>query len=204
MADTLLTTCWQELISKDGRPFDDYHGMALITRDELQQFLHLAAFKWDEERRHGISVEELRDLDGGLMGYWTKGHHPLHHFQEAANYYSGADARYDERYIADPSSIRHEWWRTTPVGGEPGMVQYLPAEPRSRGAFAVTVSTIVEDRDIKRSTRDIAEHHRAAARGFADGLNWALRQLERINSSAGDDLLKFYRDENKKERSHVS
>jgi hypothetical protein len=203
MSETLSARLWQELTSKEGRASADRPGMCLITSEELTEYLHLAAFKWAEERTHGIQIEELRDLEGGLMGYWARGHYPLHHFREAANYYTSADERYDERYVREAASIRHEWWRTVPVSGEPGMVQYCSAEPKSRGAFAVTVTTVVEDRQISASSRQIADHQRAEARGFANGLNWALRKLDHIDSAAGDRLLAQYREENKQECAHV-
>lgn len=203
MTETLANRLWQELTDKEGRTSADHPNMRLITREELTEYLHLASFKWAEERTHGIQIEELRDLDGDLMGYWARGHYALHHFKEAANYYTGADARYDERYVGETSSIRQEWWRTVPVTGEPGMVQYCSAEPKSRGAFAVTVTTAIEDRQIKATTRQIADHQRAEARGFANGLNWALLKLDHIDAAAGDQLLAHYREENKKERAHV-
>ncbi|MBY2911391.1 hypothetical protein [Rhizobium leguminosarum] len=71
--------------------------------------------------------------------------------------------------------------------------------------MADTLLTTCWQELINKDDRTSEEYHGMAliTRGFADGLNWALRHLERINSAAGDDLLKFYREENKKERGHV-
>lgn len=194
----LVSEVWDDLLNKDDRTSPPEHpDMVLITRNELADALSLAQFNWNEQRTHGIDIQDLRDLDGGAMGFWAKGHHPTHRFAEACNHYTGADAYYDRRHVT-PDQCRHEWWRTVPVGGEPGMVQYLPAEPKSRGAFAVTVTTVIEDRDRRQTQREIDQHNKGRAAGFADGLNWALHQLDRINHEAGAELLRHYREENKK------
>jgi hypothetical protein len=203
MSDALTNRLWQELLEKDDRTSPAEHpDMCLITKAELSDFLAQAVFKWGEERRHGIEVQDLRDLDGAQMGYWTKGHYPLHDFVDAVNHYTGAEPGHDDRHVSHIKQCRHGWWRTTPVSGEPGMVQYLPAEPRSRGAFPVTVTTVIEDKSIRETQRHIDQYHRAEARGFADGVNWALRQINDINQDVGKDVLAFYRQMNKREIGH--
>lgn len=196
--EPLLERVWNDLLNADDRTSPAEHpDMCLITRGELAEAIQLAQFNWGEAARHGIEIQYLRDLDGGEMGFWAKGHHPTRHFSEACNAYSGAPAGYDKRHVA-PDQCRHEWWRTVPIGGRPGMVQYLNAEPHSRGSFAVTVTTVIEDRDRRQTQREIDQHNRGHAVGFADGLNWALRQLDRISPDVGAQLLAAYREANKK------
>ncbi|RVO30330.1 hypothetical protein [Sinorhizobium meliloti] len=197
--ETLLEQSWQALLDKDDRTSpEEYPDMCLITRAELSEFLVDASFKWKEERSHGISVEESRELDSGdVMGFFARGHYDRYKFAEACNEYTGADPYYDRRYVRG-DDCRHEWWRTVPVSGEPGVVSYHIAEPRSRGAFAVTVTTVVEDRERKHTQRWIDEHNKGRAAGFADGLNWALRVLDCVNPEAGAELLRRYREQDKK------
>ncbi|TCV66326.1 hypothetical protein [Neorhizobium sp. S3-V5DH] len=195
----LLEQSWQTLLDKGDRTSpSEYPEMCLITREELQNFLVDASLKWKEGRSHGIYIEESRELDSGsVMGFFARGHYDAYKFAEACNEYTGADPYYDRRYVR-AEDCRQEWWRTVPVGGEPGVISYHNAEPRSRGAFAVTVTHVVEDRERKQTQRWIDEHNKGRAAGFADGLNWALRQLDRINAEAGTELLRQYREQDKK------
>lgn len=157
-------------------------------------------------RPPAIEIIDLREAGpdgGGLMGYWAKGHHDLFAFAEAVNEHTGADWLYDTRYVvifrplSGPQPVRHEWWRAVPMSGEPGHSVYHSAEPHSRGAFPVTVTTIVEDRERKAAQRSIDEYHRGSRSGFAEGLNWALRQLDNIDEEAGKKLLARYRERDK-------
>ncbi|WP_412064019.1 hypothetical protein [Rhizobium sp. SYY.PMSO] len=203
MLDALTDRLWQELCDTYDRSIlpVESRDMCLITKGELGRFLADAAFEWKQSRTHGIAIEESRELDSrDVMGFFARGHHPVHHFAEACNAYTGADPYYDRRHVR-PDDCRHEWWRTVPVGGEPGVTSYHQAEPHSRGAFAVTVTTVVEDRERRLQQRAIDEHHKGRAAGFADGLNWALRKLDQLqHQDAAEALLRFYREENKKER----
>ena len=150
-----------------------------------------------------IDLREARSDGGGLMGYWAKGHHDRHAFADAVNEHTGADWIYDTRYVvftrplSGPQPVRHEWWRAVPLSGEPGHSVYHSAEPHSRGAFPVTVTTIVEDRERKVAQRNIDEFHKGSRSGFAEGLNWALRQLDNIDEEAGKKLLARYREREK-------
>jgi len=197
--ESLLEQSWQALLDKDDRTSPaEYPDMCLITREELSRFLVDASFKWHEARSHGIHVEESRELDSGdVMGFFARGHYDRHKFAEACNEFTGADPYYDRRYVR-PDDCQQGWWRTVPVSGEPGVVSYHNAEPHSRGAFAVTVTNVVEDHERKQTQRNIDAHHKGRAAGFAEGLNWALRQLDRINSEAGDELLRQYREQDRK------
>lgn len=197
--EPLLEQSWQALLDKDDRTSpEEYPDMCLITRAELSDFLVDASFKWKEGRSHGISIEESRELDSGdVMGFFARGHYERHKFAKACNEYTGADPYYDRRHVK-ADDCRQEWWRTVPVSGEPGVVSYHIAEPRSRGAFAVTVTTVVEDRERKHTQRWIDEHNKGRAAGFADGLNWALRVLDNVNPQAGAELLRRYREQDKK------
>jgi hypothetical protein len=197
--ETLLDQSWQALCDKDDRTSPpEFPDMCLITREELQQFLVDASFNWNQTRNHGIHVEESRELDSGdIMGFFARGHYDRHKFAEACNEYTGADPYYDRRYVR-PDDCLHGWWRTVPVGGEPGVISYHNAEPHSRGAFAVTVTHVVEDYDRKQTERRIDEHHKGRAAGFAEGLNWALRILDHFDPDAGAELLSRYRERDKK------
>ncbi|KAA3518864.1 hypothetical protein GOZ96_04970 [Agrobacterium vitis] len=195
----LLDQSWQTLLDTNDRTSHaEYPDMCLITREELERFLSDAAYQWNEHKSHGISIEESRELDSGsVMGFFARGHYDSYKFAEACNEYTGADAYYDRRYVR-PDDCRQEWWRTVPVSGEPGVISYHNAEPHSRGAFAVTVTHVVEDNERKATQRRIDEHNKGRAYGFAEGLNWALRKLDRINADAGDELLRQYREQDKK------
>lgn len=171
------------------------HGLRQEVEDELNRLATEAG--WKADRSHGIYIEEYRELDSGdVMGFFARGHYEHHKFAEACNEYTGADPYYDRRHVRS-EDCRHEWWRTVPVSGEPGVTAYHQAEPHSRGAFAVTVTTVVEDAERKHTQRRIDEHNRGRAAGFADGLNWALRKLDRINVDAGEQLLREYRERDK-------
>lgn len=165
---------------------------------------HLTAFIG--RRPPTIDIIDLREAGsdgGGLMGYWAKGHHDRFAFAEAVNDHTGADCYYDTRYVVvsrldyGPQPVRHEWWRAVPLSGEPGHSVYHSAEPHSRGAFPVTVTTIVEDRERKTAQRNIDEFQKGSRSGFAEGLNWALRQLDIIDEEAGEKLLACYRGRDK-------
>ena len=202
----LLETEWQGLLNKDDRTSPAEHpDMCLITRAELAEIIGRVENPWfsGEDRTHGIEVQDLREGGedgGGLLGFWSRGHHDRWKFAEAVNHYTGADIDYDIRHVSrreDMRDVRHEWWRTVPASGEPGCVFYHQAEPHSRGAFAVTVTTVVEDRERRRTQREIDQFNSGNRHGFAAGLNWALHKLDRINPEAGEALLAEYRERNK-------
>lgn len=149
-----------------------------------------------QNKRPEIEILELREIDSeGLMGFYARGHFDRWKFARACNQYTGAALFHDERHVPEglPDYVRHEWWRSVPVSGEPGTRQFVIAEPKSRGAFPVTVTTVIEDRQRKRTQRMIDEHQKGERNGFANGLNWALRQLDDINPDAGEKLLARYR-----------
>lgn len=149
-----------------------------------------------QNRTPEIDILDLREIDScEPMGYYARGHFDRWKFARACNIYTGAAMAHDDRHVPEslPDYVRHEWWRTVPVSGEPGMVQFVGAEPKSRGAFPVTVTTVIEDRQRKRTQRMIDEHCKGERNGFANGLNWALRQLDDINPDAGEKLLARYR-----------
>ncbi len=143
-----------------------------------------------------IEIEELREAgsDGGeLMGYFCRGHVPLYEFADAANHYSGADPRYDDRYV-DYEKASHRWWRCVPISGDPGMTMFDPAKPGEHGAFSVTVCESVTARSWLKSQRYVDDVRRQRENGFCDGLNWALQQLDNINPEAGKALLALWRE----------
>ncbi|MGV6875869.1 hypothetical protein ACUSIJ_24690 [Pseudochelatococcus sp. B33] len=150
-----------------------------------------------------IEIREAGPDGGGLLGFYAKGHHDVWKFAHAVNKHTGADPEHDARYVPlrlgeeGRDIVRHEWWRTVPEAGEPGYYRFIAAEPKSRGAFAVTVTTVVDDRERRRTERYIEEFRKGSRRGFADGLHWALLQLDRINPEAGEELLRRYREQNR-------
>ena len=175
------------------------HALRQEVEDELNRLF--TEVGWKKDRSHGIFVEESRELDSGdMMGFFARGHYEQYKFAEACNEYTGADPYYDRRYV-HANDCRHEWWRTVPVSGEPGVVSYHNAEPHSRGAFAVTVTHVVEDRQRKQTQRWIDEHNKGRAAAFAEGLNWALHKLDRINPDAGEELLREYRERDNTQKS---
>lgn len=149
-----------------------------------------------QSRAPEIDILDLREVDSGEpMGYYARGHFDRWTFARAVNVYTGAHYFHDDRHVPEglPDYVRHEWWRTVPVSGEPGTSQFVTAEPKSRGAFPVTVTTVIEDRQRKRTQQLIDEHNKGLRTGFANGLNWALRMLDSINPDAGAELLAAYR-----------
>lgn len=149
-----------------------------------------------------IKINDLREAGesgGGLMGFWARGHHPLYDFVACVNAYTGADPNYDLRYVparglteAAGGCVRHEWWRAVPISGEPGCTAYHPAEPRTRGAFPVTVTTVLRDRSNAQVQQTIDMHHRGCATGFARGVSWACRILDEIDPAVSEKLQQAY------------
>lgn len=148
------------------------------------------------ETEIAIPIEDLREAgaDGGdLMGYYARGHHDFHAFADAANRHSGADCVFDRRYVR-AEHCRHGWWRTTPISGEPGNYRFVPAEPRGRGAWAVTYCESVAASMAAATQRLIQEYDRGHRNGFCEGVNWAVHALEETgNSAAAAAVIKRYR-----------
>src|ERR1051325_10995602 len=96
-------------------------------------------------KKYQLDIQELREFQGGHLGWWSKGHHDKHAF--AAALVQGEHvSQHDADYFAEDGPItdyiRHEWWRCVPVGnGEKGTLT-VRARGGARGAFPVTV---VED-----------------------------------------------------------
>ena len=83
-----------------------------------------------------LDIQELRELEGGHLGWYSKGHHDSLAFVAAI---AAMDA--PRRIVIDSRFIRHEYWRCVPVPGEHFTCTFN-AKPGARGAFPVTV---VED-----------------------------------------------------------
>lgn len=85
-------------------------------------------------KTYPLSIQELREFEGGHLGYYSKGHHDAITFVDALFQ--------DHEVLASPGFVRHEHWRCVPVGnGEEGTL-IVQAKAGARGAFPVTV---VED-----------------------------------------------------------
>lgn len=83
-------------------------------------------------KTYPLEVQELREFEGGHLGWWSKGHHNPYDFLFAID---------DEKELKVPiDRVRHEWWRCMPVNvaGEQFTLT-IPAKPHTRGAFPVTV-----------------------------------------------------------------
>lgn len=85
-------------------------------------------------KTYDLEVEELREFEGGHMGWWSKGH------QDAGAFIAWIPEELQKIDFASPEQyVRHEYWRCVPVGpGEKGVL-FVKAKPNTRGAFPVTV-----------------------------------------------------------------
>ena len=86
-------------------------------------------------KTYPLDIIELREFEGGHMGWWSKGHHNKMEFL-----FEAAEFSNDALYIGI-GYCRHEWWRCVPIPGE-RFICTVKAKPGTRGAFPVTV---VED-----------------------------------------------------------
>lgn len=127
-----------------------------------------------------IEIEELREAgeDGGdMMGYFARGHIDHSEFAAACNTYTGARERYDYRHV-NPSRVRHVWYRTVQMEGEPkGTMKFEPSNP-GRGAWAATVAEPFMDWSAKQYRIRRAEFDRGYSKGLSDSFSWVLQQLE--------------------------
>lgn len=141
-----------------------------------------------------IEIHELREAgsDGGaLLGYYAKGHVAHWNFAQACNHYTGACEGYDIRHV-HPDRVKHVWWRTVPISGDPGMSAYHDAEPGSRGAWQATVADVLSARSVRNEARIIAEASQRHSYGFSAGVNWCLRVLDAGHPEARDLLVKAW------------
>lgn len=131
--------------------------------------------------------------DGGdLMGFYAKGHHDRHDFAEACNHYTGADPVYDVRHVR-ADTVHHAWWRCVPIAGASGYYRFDAAEPKTRGAFAVTLWDGLQRRAV-RSASDTLRHWRQGRNnGLAEGVNWCLQTLDVSFPEASEFLLAAFR-----------
>jgi hypothetical protein len=86
-----------------------------------------------------ITIEELRELDGGaLMGFYAKGHHDDLAFIAALSEYLEASNR--ERFECKSTDICRVYWRNVPAPYyDDGAWQITDARGPGRGAYAVTI-----------------------------------------------------------------
>lgn len=87
-------------------------------------------------KTYPLAVKELREFQGGHLGWWSKGHHDSLAFVAAI-----AALDLPHRIAIDSRAIRQEWWRCVPAPGE-HVTCTFKAKAGARGAFPVTV---VED-----------------------------------------------------------
>lgn len=84
-------------------------------------------------KTYNLEIQELREFEGGHLGWWSKGH------QDKIAFLFAVTEDIQERFEVTPEQVRHEHWRCVPVGGGSLLVK---ARPNTRGSFPVTV---VED-----------------------------------------------------------
>lgn len=86
-----------------------------------------------------ITIEELRELDGGvLLGYYAKGHHDDLAFIAALAEHLEANSR--ERFECKSTDIYRAYWRNVPAPYyDDGAWQITAAKGPGPGAYAVTV-----------------------------------------------------------------
>lgn len=137
----------------------------------------------DCEMFHGnrhpeIEIEILREAGsdgGGFMGYYCRGHVDPTAFAWAANYYG--DHRtgdgYDPRYVR-AECVKHVWWRTVPIAGDAGEMQYVPSGGPGKGAWAATVCDAYIRRSWRNQRSRIKDYDQGRLRGIEDALIWAV------------------------------
>lgn len=95
-------------------------------------------------KEYTLEIQELREFQGGHLGWYSKGHQEKAAFKDAlvrGEHISQHNADYFTEDGPITDYIRHEWWRCVPVPGEHFTCTFN-AKPGTRGAFPVTV---VED-----------------------------------------------------------
>lgn len=85
-------------------------------------------------KTYPLEVQELREFEGGHMGWFSKGHHDATDFLTEASFEAGKILDIDVRLV------RQEHWKCLPRT-ERG-IETVTVKPGARGAFPVTV---VED-----------------------------------------------------------
>lgn len=88
-----------------------------------------------------INVEELREFEGGHLGYYAKGHHDPVAFLEEVEL-TRCEVGVGFEPVLRPDHVRHEYWRTVPAPDGSGGSLFIVARGPGRGAYPVTV---VED-----------------------------------------------------------
>lgn len=138
-----------------------------------------------------IVIEELREAGsdgGGFMGYYCRGHVDPAAFAWAANYHGDhqSGGGYDPRYV-ETKDVHHVWWRTVPIAGDDGNMQYIPASGPGKGAWSATVW----DAYITRTWRDhrcrMKDHDQGRLRGIEEALSWVVN-LFRWGSGTKEDM----------------
>lgn len=84
--------------------------------------------------KYQLRIEELREFEGGHLGYYTKGHFDTLMFAETLNLLFNSFVKTER--------VRHEWWRVVPVGEKGAGFIFHISKPGKQGSFPVTV---VED-----------------------------------------------------------
>jgi hypothetical protein len=202
----------QALINQYGERTDQDHALSDTDKAKAWReydFLHsLSEIHSIQNLGPKFEILELKEIDDDgdlidLMGFFTKGHVDRWEFVQAVNRYTNADPVYDQRYIPlrldDKFNIvRHEWWRNVPVRGSNGSYRITNAEPRSKGAYPVTVTEIIADRRRRTAQHQIDNFNSGQRNGFIEGLNWTIRALENKNPELATEIIKMYREEQSK------
>lgn len=84
---------------------------------------------------YDLNIQELREFEGGHLGWWSKGHQDKNEF--VMEIVTNHDPSIPDLGPLERAT-RHEWWRCVPVPGERGTL-LIKARSNTRGAFPVTV-----------------------------------------------------------------
>jgi hypothetical protein len=124
-----------------------------------------------------IKILELCEsgCDGGdFMGYYCREHVDKEAFAKAANFHGGhlCGYGYDDRYV-EARHVVHLWFRTVPIAGQDGEMQFIPAAGPARGAWAATVGEMQMRRHQRELRRRVSDYDRGRLRGIEEAIGWA-------------------------------
>lgn len=86
-------------------------------------------------KTYNLEIQELREFEGGHLGWWSKGH------QDKIAFLFAVTEDMDERFEATSEQVRHEHWRCVPVGSSGDATRgslLVKAKEGTRGSFPVT------------------------------------------------------------------
>lgn len=134
-----------------------------------------------QDDHQGIEIEELTEAgdDGGShMGWYARGHHDKNAFADACNKRSRAFNTTDRSHVL-PRHVRHVWWRTGQMAGEPrGTMCFHVANPGDKGAWQATVAEPLQEWADRQHAMRIREFERGKRAGYEAALMWLVMCVE--------------------------